>query len=258
MRKIILSTALAVFAITSVSAQNLDKVLNDYFKASAQEKMTKIKTISTSGKNVYTAMGMEAGFALYQSRPNNLRVEAEFQGSKIIQTYNGTTGWMYAPAMGISVPQEMGADELKAVLTQAEFESPLWKYKEKGHQAELDGESEDGKAHQVKLTMENGDVMTFLISKETNLLSGMTTIPTGGRSRRPMGSIQAGAVAPWSQPWATRRPINGRLPSSLKMTATGASATPRFIRSMTPSSWPIAAVGAAPPFSRISACGGSN
>lgn len=175
MRKIILTTALAVFAITSVSAQNLDKVLNDYYKASAQEKMTKIKTIRTSGKNVYAAMGMETGFTLYQSRPGKLRVEADFQGSKIIQTYNGTTGWMYAPAMGINVPQELGSDELKAILTQAEFESPLWKYKEKGHQAELGGESEDGKAHQVKLTMKNGDVMTFLISKETKLLSGMTS-----------------------------------------------------------------------------------
>lgn len=173
MRKIILSTALAVFAITSVSAQNLDKVLNDFYKASSQEKMTKIKTIRTSGKNIYAAMGMETGFTLYQSRPVKLRVEADFQGSKIVQTYNGTTGWMYAPAMGINEPQELGTDELKLILTQAEFESPLWNYKEKGHQAELDGESEDGKAHQVKFTMENGDVMTFLISKETNLLSGM-------------------------------------------------------------------------------------
>jgi outer membrane lipoprotein-sorting protein len=175
MRKIILSTALAVFAITSISAQNLDKVLNDFYKASAQEKMSKIKTVSTTGKISIASMGMEAGIAIYQSRPNNLRIELNIQGSKIITTYNGTTGWMYAPAMGVSAPQEMGADELKTVQTQAEFESPLWKYEEKGHKAELDGESEDGKAHQVKLTMANGDVMTFLISKETNLLSGMTS-----------------------------------------------------------------------------------
>ena len=174
MRKIILSIALAVFAITSISAQNLDKVLNDFYKASAQEKMTKIKTIRTSGKNVIATMGMETGFTIYQSRPDKIRVEADFQGSKIIQTYNGTTGWMYAPAIGINDPQELSTDELKSILIQAAFESPLWKYKEKGHQAELDGESEDGKAHQVKLTMKNGDVMTFLISKETNLLSGMT------------------------------------------------------------------------------------
>ena len=132
MRILTISFAIAVFALSSLSAQNLDKILNDHYKASAQEKMTKIKTIRTSGKNVIATMGMETGFTLYQSRPNNLRVEADFQGSKIIQTYNGTTGWMYAPAMGINDPKELGTEELKSILTQAEFESPLWKYKEKG------------------------------------------------------------------------------------------------------------------------------
>ena len=168
MRRLTISLAIAAIAV-SLSAQDLDKILNDHYKASAQDKMSQITSTSIKGKVV--AMGMESGVTLYQSRPSKLRVEADLMGSKMIQTYNGTTGWIYAPGMGITQPQEMGADDLKNIMTQAEMDSPLWDYKAKGKNAELAGMTEDGSAYKIKLTDANGDVMTICISKETSLLS---------------------------------------------------------------------------------------
>lgn len=176
MRKLFISTSILAVSLCSLSAQNLDNILKDHYKASAQEKMMKVNSITTSGINTYAAMGMETGFTLYQSRPNKLRVEADFQGSKIIQTFNGTTGWTYAPVMGINEPQEMGAEELKTILSQAEFQSPLWDYKTKGKTLELLGETDDGSAHKIKVTSENGDELTICINKKTSLIAKIISV----------------------------------------------------------------------------------
>jgi outer membrane lipoprotein-sorting protein len=169
MRRLTISLIFAVFAITSMSAQDLDKILNDHFKASAQEKMSNITSTTMKGKVV--AMGMETEITLYQARPNNLRMEMTIMGSPMITTYNGTTGWTYAPAMGIAEPMEMGTDELKIALDQANMDSPLWNYKEKGNNLELLGTSEDGSAYKIKLTKAEGDEMVLFISKESSLMS---------------------------------------------------------------------------------------
>jgi len=173
MRRLTILFVLAAFAISSLSAQDLDKILNDHFKASGQDKLSKITSVTISGDLV--AMGMETGLTIYQARPNKLRLEASFAGSKIIQTFNGTTGWTYAPGMGLTEPQEMGAEELKGILMQANMDSPLWDYKAKGEKVELIGTTEDGSANIIKLTTPEGDVMTVYITKETSQISKIIT-----------------------------------------------------------------------------------
>lgn len=173
MRKLFISFAILALALSSVQAQSLDQILNDHYKASGQEKMSKIKTVITVGKMSYVTAGMESMITMYQARPNKLRMEAQIMGSKVIQTYNGTTGWMYAPAMGISQPQEMGDAEIKAVLQQISFESRLWNYKEKGNTLELLGSSDDGASHKIKMTQKDGEVMTILIDKKSHLITSI-------------------------------------------------------------------------------------
>ncbi len=174
MRRLTISFLIAVFAITALSAQDLDKILNDHYKASAQDKISKITSTTMNGKLVF--MGMETGVTIYQARPLKFRLEAEIMGSKMIQTYNGTTGWTYMPAMGVTEPREMGTDELKGVINQANIDSPLWDYKDKGNKVELLGTSEDGSANMIKLTTAEGDEITIYISRETSLMSKIITI----------------------------------------------------------------------------------
>jgi len=182
MRKIILPLFLLIASLSGAQAQNLESILEAHYKAASMEKMQKIETIITTGKNMYSMAGIESGFTMYQARPNKLRIEAEVQGSKLIQTYNGEKGWMYAPAMGISQAKELSEQELETIINQAEFENPLWNYSEKGNTIELLGASEDGSADHLKLTNEKGDILNFYISKETHLITTIKSTQLMGGS----------------------------------------------------------------------------
>jgi len=173
MRRLTISFVFAVFAITSLSAQDLDKILSDHYKASAQDKMSKITSTTMIGKSV--AMGMETKMAIYQARPNNFRLEVNVMDSKIINTFNGTTGWFYAPIMGVTEAREMTQDELKTVIQQSNMNSPLWDYKAKGNSISLAGTTDDGSAYMLKLTTAEADEMTICISKKTSLISKVIT-----------------------------------------------------------------------------------
>ncbi len=163
------------------SAQDLEGILDAHYKAAAQEKLRKVETIVIRGKNVYTIAQIESSFIMYQGRPNNIRVEGEFQGSKVVQTFNGERGWIYAPAMGIAEPKEMKDEELESIVIQSKFENPLWNYNEKGYSLELEGTSSDGLAHHLKLTTEN-DELNFFIDKESHLISAIKSVQIMGGS----------------------------------------------------------------------------
>lgn len=183
MRKVFISASLLFFAFFIGNAQSLESILQAHYKAASLEKLQKMNTIITTGKNVYTTTGIESVFTLYQLRPNLIRIEADYVGSKFIQTYNGEKGWMYAPAMGITEPKELTNQELESILNQAEFETPLWNYEAKGSSLELIEASEEGSADHLKLTNGNGDVMNFFLDKKSHLISSI-------RSTQQMGSSQ--------------------------------------------------------------------
>lgn len=169
MRRLTLSFVITIFAFATLAAQDLDKILSDHYKASAQEKLSKVTSTTMIGKSV--AMGMETKMAIYQARPNNFRLEVNVMDTKIINTFNGTTGWLYAPIMGVTEAREMTQDELKTVLQQSNMDSPLWDYKAKGNTIEMTGATEDGSAYMLKLTTAEADDMTICISKKTSLIS---------------------------------------------------------------------------------------
>ncbi|MEN8158045.1 MAG: hypothetical protein ABFS10_13925 [Bacteroidota bacterium] len=157
-----------------LSAQELFPILEAHYKAAAQEKMVKVQTITTRGKNVYSKTGFESGFTIYQARPLKLRVESDYQGSKVIQTYNGETGWQYAPAMGMPEPVEIKGQELETLLSQIQFENPLWNYSERGDTlAYADQDSEE--TDHLALTTASGDIRHYFIDRESHLISRITT-----------------------------------------------------------------------------------
>ena len=112
--------------------------------------------------------GMEMPMTLYFKRPSMVRMEMEMQGQKIVQAYDGESGWQIMPLMGKTEPQPMSALELKQVKRQADFEGPLVNWKEKGHTVELIGETEvDGTpAYELKVTYDTGDVSTLYLDAE--------------------------------------------------------------------------------------------
>lgn len=154
-----------------------------HYEKAGQGKMEKIETIITRGTNRYASAGIESGYTLYQARPMKIRIETEFQGSEVIQTYNGEQGYMIAPSMGIPEPKEMNRREVESLLNQVEFENPLWNYQEEGSMAELLERESETAAYAIQLTAKNGEVTVFHIDRESYLITRVhSTRVIGGSS----------------------------------------------------------------------------
>lgn len=168
-------TVLTIFCLTflvfpSLLSQDLEEVLNRHYKAAAQERMSEVQTMVTRGENNMSMAGIRTTFVMYQSRPDKIRIEVNMQEHPVVQTYNGATGWILAPQMGISEPRALSADEIKALQEQAVYEDPLWNYKEKGFQLDLIApDSNEGEYHMVMTDRENRETH-FYLDKEDLLI----------------------------------------------------------------------------------------
>ncbi|MEI6887835.1 MAG: hypothetical protein ACOYM0_09230 [Bacteroidales bacterium] len=172
MKKSIALSVIAFLLVASGHTQEmkLDDVIGAYYKATGIEKMKSWTTFKTSGKTI--AQGMEFPTVLIIKRPSKLRVEAEVQGNKMVQAFDGTQGWSVVPWSGSSVPQDMTADEVKGMKDQSDMEGALYNWKGKGHQAELLGKEdmEGSSAYKIKLIKANGDIDTYYIDAESFIL----------------------------------------------------------------------------------------
>lgn len=174
MRNLSCFIILFLFSVV-IRAQDLETILEAHFKASATEKMRNVETIITHGKNINSLAGIETSFTIYQSRPLKILIESEYQGSKILQSFNGTTGWIYAPVMGITEPEEIKGVELETLQAQADFEDPLWAYEQKGSTVELVGDDAKSPSYQIRVTTARSRIRDFFISRESFLITSYKT-----------------------------------------------------------------------------------
>ena len=144
----------------------LDDILSSYYKAIGIEKMKDWQTLTSTGKTI--AQGMEFPVKIFMKRPGKIRIEAEVQGNKMIQSFDGDHGWSVTPWAGSSDPQDMTTDEVKGMKTQADIEGSLYNWKEKGHKVELIGKEdmEGTTVYKIKLTRADGDIETYFMDAE--------------------------------------------------------------------------------------------
>ncbi|MEL7061782.1 MAG: hypothetical protein AAGN46_17280, partial [Acidobacteriota bacterium] len=105
---------------------------------------------------------MEAPFTVHFEKPEMVHFEMSIQGNKMVQAFDGTTGWMIVPGMGSGAAREMSAAELSNVRQQADLEGPLIDYEAKGNQVALVGLEtlDDGtEAYHLTVKTESGDGM---------------------------------------------------------------------------------------------------
>lgn len=147
-------------------AQSLNEVLEKHFKAVGQDKIVSAESYFMKAK--ISQMGMEMPLEIKMKQPKKFRVEMEMQGQKMVQAYDGENGWMIAPWMSPD-PQDLGGDQLKQAMEQADFEGELYKYDEKGHVVDLIGKvNADGvEAYRIKLTTKDGSIKNYFIDAKT-------------------------------------------------------------------------------------------
>jgi len=161
-----LSFLLVLTTVTGLSAQSVDEVLAKYYQATGgSEQWKSLTSMRWSGKIVQ--MGMELPAEMIMARPNKRRVNIDIQGMKLVDAYDGTTGWMINPFTGGNAATKKSVDESKEAGKQM-FENELVDYAAKGHKVSLEGrETVDGvETIVLKLTTKEGDDTFYFFDPE--------------------------------------------------------------------------------------------
>jgi hypothetical protein len=119
-----------------------------------------LQTLRLSGKLLVQEGQIQYAYMQIKKRPDEVRSEASLQGMTQIEAYDGKEGWRVSPFFGRRDPERMSADDVKALVENAEMDGPLVDWQAKGNAVEYLGtEDVDGTpAHKLKVTRKNGDV----------------------------------------------------------------------------------------------------
>lgn len=170
--KKLLSLSLAIFIavfLNAVNAQDLDEILDEHFSVVGQDKLVKIKTFTFYGS--INQMGNVFNFVQKVKNQEKFRMEADIQGQKMVQAFDGENGWYIAPWIGPD-PQDLTGQQLKQAKTQTDMEGALYNWKEKGHKAEYMGteDVEGTETYKIKITKKDGDVVLYFIDPDSYVI----------------------------------------------------------------------------------------
>jgi hypothetical protein len=134
-----------------------------------------LRTLEVRG--TYTAFSEEAPFTLRRRRPAAYRFETRMFGDDVVEAFDGEAaggggaGWVLDPVGGYDWPLPMKPAEMTAAWTLADFDSPLVRFREKGHAVELAGRDDlDGQAvWRLELTRKDGAKETWFLDAATFL-----------------------------------------------------------------------------------------
>lgn len=173
-----LTALLAMAVMFTAQAQDLDKILENHFKAVGQKNLQKIKTIKTTG--TAEMMGMQVPLTMQAKRPGMVRTEVEVQGAKIINVYDGQNAWTINPLTGSSVAMDLTGTEADGLRENADLDGQLWNYKEKGSQLSLDGTADVNgmECFVLKLDKKNGQTDYYYIDTDDYLIRELRTSRT--------------------------------------------------------------------------------
>jgi hypothetical protein len=119
-----------------------------------------LQTLRLSGKMLVQDGQIQYTYVQINKRPDEVRTEVSLQGMTRIEAYDGKEGWKVSPFFGRRDPERMSADDVKALVEDAEMDGPLVDWQAKGNAVEyLGAEDVDGTpAHKLKVVRKNGDV----------------------------------------------------------------------------------------------------
>ncbi len=167
MQKLLTLVAVALFVPSAftqempATAPTLDELVakNIEAKGGAQA-VHALQSLRRAGSLLINEGQIRLAYTQVKKRPLEVRTEATLQGMTAVQAYDGKEGWQISPFRGRKEPERMSADDVKALMEDAEMDGPLVDWKEKGSTIEYLGrEDVDGtNAYKIKVTRKNGDV----------------------------------------------------------------------------------------------------
>lgn len=178
MKKIIFLIFLLAFSVPAsfgqledeTNSETVDDILTLYFQTIGQDKLLATNTYETKGKIIQAQF--EIPFTSYNKRPMSYKLEAEFQGMKIITAFDGISGWSINPMMGSPDPQPMTAEQVEKTKLQADYDGIFYNYADKGYKVVFIDKDfvDDIEVYVLQLTTPTDDIITSYFDTENNVL----------------------------------------------------------------------------------------
>ena len=164
--RFVISLIFAAFTASVVFAQDKNQPTVDELVAKNIEAkggataLHNLQTLRLSGKVLIRQGQVELAYLELKKLPDDVRDEASVQGMTQIEAYDGKEGWRVSPFLGRKDPERMSADDVKAMIEDANIDETLVDWQSKGSTIEYLGtEDVDGTpAHKLKVVRKNGDV----------------------------------------------------------------------------------------------------
>ena len=166
-----IKTAFAGLLLMSSSilhAQTADEVINKHIAAiGGKDVISKIKSQVTEAN--LSVMGSELSSTTTVLVGVGFKNVANFNGQEIVQCVTPNGGWMINPLQGMTDPQPLPEDQVKAAQSAFDMGGDLYNYQAKGSKVELAGnENVEGvNAIKLKLTNKDGKVTNYYVDPAT-------------------------------------------------------------------------------------------
>ncbi len=171
MKKNLFTVAVLLLFVFNLHAQTSDEVIAKYITAiGGAEKWSKVQSIKVEGQ--IEVQGIVIPFTMQAVQMKGTRMDAEFQGNKIIDITTPTQGWAQNPFMGKATLSPISEDELKPKLDGLDIQDEFVDYKAKGTKVEFLGkDEEDGNEYfKIKTTTKYGNDKTYFFDTKTFLI----------------------------------------------------------------------------------------
>ena len=161
--KFIFSISIFLFTL-NLHAQTAGEIIDRYVKFIGGEKKWKsVKTITTSGE--YDYGGIKFPFTSYSKAPNQYKFIVPLNGKYYEQAFDGKHGWKIDAFKNETTPTYLNVQEAKAMANEADVELlPVFiNYRQKGHQAILEGQDsiEKRNCFKIRFIRKTGEPETY-------------------------------------------------------------------------------------------------
>lgn len=174
MKKILLSVTCLfslVLVTTNIHAQSADEIIGKYIDAiGGKDKWSQVKSMKING--YIEVQGIKINFTQQAIQGTGVRVDAEFQGQKIIDITTPTMGWSQNPFGGKSTLQPISEEELQQKLDELDIQDEFVDYASKGSTVEFLGkdEEEGNEFYKIKMITKNKNESVYFFDVNTSLI----------------------------------------------------------------------------------------
>lgn len=160
-----------VLVTTNIHAQSADEIIGKYIDAiGGKDKWSQVKSMKING--YIEVQGIKINFTQQAIQGTGVRVDAEFQGQKIIDITTPTMGWSQNPFGGKSTLQPISEEELQQKLDELDIQDEFVDYASKGSTVEFLGkdEEEGNEFYKIKMITKNKNESVYFFDVNTSLI----------------------------------------------------------------------------------------